>query len=386
LNFRRVIFWVHLSLGIAAGLVGALMAGTGAIMAFADFYVDSREHSLRHVDRPVEAKPKTLASLAAIVNAGHPDKRVHRISIDRNPNNSYEFYHEDQGLDYVDPYSGEARPSTSVPLRRSLHKGVEQWHRFLGLTGDHRATGKLFASWFNVAIIPLLLTGLVLWWPARLRWPVIRAGLDPTAGGRRRGTQRGWHSALGFWAMPFLLIMVITATTHSFAWVRDTLTRMAGPTLAKPGATDSLWAPELPKRPVPVNATPLSWDELRAIADRELPGWTRLDLHGAAPADSANQTKPASLVAKAPGWGPAFFPVVVQVDPYTGVVLDIHSWAELSGGTRWLAWSRWLHKGEAFGRLGQMIAGLACLVMLLLIFTGWALAIRRFRGIWNGPR
>jgi uncharacterized iron-regulated membrane protein len=83
-------------------------------------------------------------------------------------------------------------------------------------------------------------------------------------------------------------------------------------------------------------------------------------------------------VARAPGWGPAFFPDVVQVDPCTGDVSDVHSWGDLSGSTRLLAWSRWLHKGEAFGRTGQSIAGLACLVMLILTCAGWTLAIRRF--------
>ncbi|HIG28062.1 MAG TPA: PepSY domain-containing protein, partial [Verrucomicrobiales bacterium] len=55
----------------------------------------------------------------------------------------------------------------------------------------------------------------------------------------------------------------------------------------------------------------------------------------------------------------------------------LHSWADLSSGTRLLAWSRWMHKGEAFGRPGQIVGGFACLMMLVLIYTGWALAIRR---------
>jgi uncharacterized iron-regulated membrane protein len=71
--------------------------------------------------------------------------------------------------------------------------------------------------------------------------------------------------------------------------------------------------------------------------------------------------------------------VVLQADPHTGELLDTHSWASLGRGTKLLAWSRWLHKGEAFGRPGQILFGLACLVMLALIYTGWALAIRRWR-------
>jgi uncharacterized iron-regulated membrane protein len=170
--------------------------------------------------------------------------------------------------------------------------------------------------------------------------------------------------------------MVLTATSHSFAWVRDTATRLVQ-TEPKPGAHDSLWAPGLATRKAPADTPPLDFNELRAIAEREVPGWTRLDIYRTPPESGEAQAKPVNLVAKTPGWGPAFFPVAVQVDPFTGDVLDIHSWDDLSGGTQLLAWVRWLHKGEAFGRTGQIVAGLACFVMLILIYTGWALAIRR---------
>lgn len=374
-NWRRLIFWIHLSLGMVAGLMGALMAGTGVIMAFADSYIDLRDRPAQHIDPPDAARPKSIAELAALANAAHPESAVNRVGIARDSHRAYEFHADPQKLDYVNPFSGAIHPSDSVPLRRTLHKDVEQWHRFLGLAGDRKAVGKFIASWMNVALIPLLLTGLIVWWPASLRWQAVRAGLTPLVNGR--GTHRSWHAALGFWTMPFLLIMVVTATTHSFAWVRDSAIRMAGSTSPKAGSHDSLWAPTLPKRTAPAGVRPLSFDQLREIADREIPGWERLEIDVAPQIEAGKPAKAASLVARAPGWGPAFFPVAVQVDPFTGEVLDIHSWADLSGGTRLLAWARWLHKGEAFGRTGQIIAGLACLVMLALIGTGWTLAIRR---------
>lgn len=356
------------------------------IMAFADSYLDIREYSSGHVNPPANAQALTLEELSSRVNSKHPGTSVNRIGLDRDPHLAYEFYYDKTGLDYVDPYSGELRTSDSVPLRRKLHKGVEQWHRFFGLSGEHGKTGKLFASWFNVALIPLLLTGLVLWWPRSLRWHVIRTGFTPAGASRGRGTERSWHTATGFWALPFLLIMVVTATTHSFDWVRDTVHRIAGPGTPKPGSTDSLWAPGLPRQPIPANATLLTLDELRDVSDRELPGWTHLNLIPASKPKPGNKSDSTRLVAHVPGWGPAFFPVVVQVDPYSGEVLDIHSWEDLSPGTRLLAWSRWLHKGDAFGRTGQVVAGIACILMLVLIYTGWALAIRRLARTLKGLR
>lgn len=379
MSFRPILFWIHLTLGVATGLIGALMAGTGVIMALADTYLDIREYHLRQVDWPENSRPQSLAELLATVNAKYPGSPVNRIGLDRKLGHAAEFYRDPQKLDYVNPFSGETRASDSVPLRRKLHKGVEQWHRFLGLTGDHRATGKIVVSWTNVAIIPLLLTGLILWWPAGLRRPLRRARLWPAGAGRGRGTQRGWHAALGFWTFPLLLIMVVTATTHSFPWWHNAVQRLAGSMPPPPGSHDSLWAPGLPKRTVPDGAVPLNPDQLREIADRETPNWNRLDIFLPAPPNADKQTTTVSLSVRVSGRGPSFFPVVLQVDPYSGELLDTHSWADLGGGTKLLAWCRWLHKGDAFGRPGQIIFGFACLVMLALIGTGWSLAVRRLR-------
>lgn len=186
-------------------------------------------------------------------------------------------------------------------------------------------------------------------------------------------------------------------------WVGDYFSASLDPTIfaAVPYASDGLRSCRVRNRysrpvrcgfgrldncPVPGGAKLLTPDELLAIADREVPGWTQLSLIPAAALDADNRTGTATLSAKAPGRGPSFFPVSVQVNPYSGEVLDVHSWDDLGGGTRFLAWSRWLHKGEAFGRTGQIVAGLACFAMLVLIYTGWALAIGRLLRYWQSPR
>ena len=384
-KLRRLVFFIHLALGIGTGLVGALMAGTAVVMAFADSYLDVREYRSRTVNPFTEEQTLSLEALAERVAAAHPEESISRIGLDLHAHHAYEFYLGKTGLAYVNPVSGDIVLSDVVPLRKALHKGVEQWHRFFGLSGDSAKTGKQYASWFNVALIPLLLSGFVLWWPKSFRWRSIQTGLLPIGKDRARGTERSWHTALGFWALPFLLIMVVTGSMHSFEWVRDTAQRIIGPGNAKPRAHDSLWAPGLSRQAIPTERQRLTLDELRDQADRELTGWTRLDIFPATDPKSENKTGTTSLVAKTPGWGPSFFPVVLQVHPYSGEILDTHSWDDLSRGTRLLAWNRWLHKGEALGRIGQIIAGLACIVMLVLIYTGWALAIRRlFRRLRGG--
>ncbi|MHC5066446.1 MAG: PepSY-associated TM helix domain-containing protein [Planctomycetota bacterium] len=376
-RLRRLIFWIHLALGLFTGLAAALMAGTAVIMAFADSYLELRESGLRSAYPAADAKPMSVEALALRVAAEHPGRPITQVGFDRDPGQAWEFYYAGDGLDYVDPFTGDLRPSDSVPLHQSLHKGVEQWHRFFGFKGDGAATAKLYTSWFNLALIPLLLTGLILWWPARLKWPFVRNALLPAGGKRGKGSLRSWHIAIGFWSLPFMLIMVLTATPHSFDRVRYSVKRFGDSEPQTPGSHDSLWPPNLPKRTIPGDGKLLSLDDLRLIADREMPEWTRLDIFPTIPPESGEGIGSVRLKAMAPGWGPSFFPVTTQVDPYSGEVLDQHSWEDMRGGNRLLAWSRWLHKGEAFGRFGQIIAGLASLVFLGLIASGWTLAIRR---------
>ncbi|MCB1120838.1 MAG: PepSY domain-containing protein [Verrucomicrobiae bacterium] len=377
MNFRRTIFWIHLTLGICAGLVGALMAVTAVIMAFADSYVDFLERNKMYVEVTPTATKMNLQDSYDSVTASNSGKTITRIGVSRNDKRAYEFYDNQNGLVYLNPYTGEMRGSDSVPLRRSLHKGVEQWHRFFGLSGENKNTGKLYASWFNVALIPLLLSGLFLWWPRKLSWRNLAIGMKPSQVKRRLGTERSWHTALGFWTMPFLLIMVATATTHSFEWVRKSAYTLSGSGTGPKDKSDSLWAPGQEPSEVPSGKKTLSLDALLAIAETETPAWTHLDIFPAAVPDSVKEIGTTQISVKTTGWGPAFFPVILQINPFTGEIRNIHSWDDLSSGTRILAWSRWLHKGEAFGRIGQIVAGLACVVMLILIYTGWALAIRR---------
>jgi uncharacterized iron-regulated membrane protein len=68
------------------------------------------------------------------------------------------------------------------------------------------------------------------------------------------------------------------------------------------------------------------------------------------------------------------------VNPYSGDILQTESFSSLSAGRRLRTWTRFLHTGEALGMTGQLVAGAACLGGCFLVYTGFALACRRFFG------
>jgi uncharacterized iron-regulated membrane protein len=68
------------------------------------------------------------------------------------------------------------------------------------------------------------------------------------------------------------------------------------------------------------------------------------------------------------------------MNPFTGEFLSRETFADLTPARQIRSWTRFLHTGEAVGWIGQAVAGLASLGGCFLVYTGFALAWRRFFG------
>ena len=67
-----------------------------------------------------------------------------------------------------------------------------------------------------------------------------------------------------------------------------------------------------------------------------------------------------------------------QFDPASGDVVERESVSDRSRARQWRTWMRFAHTGEHYGFLGQTLAGIASLGACFLVWTGLALAWRRF--------
>ena len=75
---------------------------------------------------------------------------------------------------------------------------------------------------------------------------------------------------------------------------------------------------------------------------------------------------------------PRFSSTQVSLDPFTGAVAKQEGYADFNSGRKLRTWLRFLHTGEALGWLGQLVAAIASLGGAVLVWTGFALAWRRF--------
>ena len=115
-------------------------------------------------------------------------------------------------------------------------------------------------------------------------------------------------------------------------------------------------------------------EPLIARAAAQMPGWESIAVRPPAASDGpvtlaidrGNGTRPdkrATLVLDRSG-------NVVRWQPYTSQ----------NAGQKARGWLRFIHTGEAGGLVGQTIAGLASAGAVVLVYTGLALACRRFLG------
>ena len=397
MTFRKFIFWLHLVVGLVAGVVIAIMSFTGATLAFEKEIIAFAERDVRHISGPPSAHMPQSASSSArpspsglsieelerLTRAAAPTARLTAIVVSSDPNVAVAFLAGRDGGFYADPLTGDVR-SQGAPRIRAFMRTMTDWHRWLALDGPRRPLGKAVTGVSNAAFLFLALSGLWLWWPRKWRTKGLARSLIivPTATGKARDWN--WHNVIGFWSLPVLLVLTASGLVISYRWAGDIVYRLAGETPPAPGAVATVNpVPSVPP-PLTANATsPLTHTALFTAAQRQFPAWETITLRLPAassetPGSKARDIPPAVFTVKLPGTWPRTAATTLTLDPFTGNPLKTETFADLSTGRRARTWLRFLHTGEALGWPGQVLAGLASLGACVLVYTGFALAWHRF--------
>ncbi|WP_342750585.1 PepSY domain-containing protein [Termitidicoccus mucosus] len=412
--FRSALFWTHLAAGIIAGVVIAIMSFTGAALAFEKELIAWAERDIRRVAPPSpDAAPLPFDELARRAREAKPDFSPASIAIDADPSAPLTLAAAGRGAPvyYQNQYTGELIPR-GAPGMRAFMGAMFAWHRWLGLEGDQRAAGKAVTGACNLAFAFLAVSGLYLWWPRNWTWKGLRPSTIILANLRGRARDWNWHNAIGFWTAPVLIVLTLTAVPISYAWGNRLVYTLFGeeaPT--RPGPPPAPEKPPLAVTPPAPGARPLDADALVARAQGQLDGWEQITLRlpsgtqarrggagqpaaGNPAGESRAQARPPRERPDANTAGAAPQPVTLTVreasrwprtatvqahfDPYTGDLLRRDEFGDNTPARRFRIWTRFLHTGEALGWPGQLVAGLASLVSLVLCYTGFALTWRRF--------
>ena len=381
MTLRKALFWTHLAAGLLAGLVVAVMAFTGAALAFEHELVDWAERDVRRVAVPAGAVRMDLEALKQRFREAEPSERNPALTVFRDPAAAVVFSAGRDKAWFLNPYTGEVRR----PATRRMHAFMESMtdaHRWLALNGNQRAAGKAITGAGNVAFVLLCLTGAVLWWPRTWTWATLKRISLPGLGPGGKARDFNWHNSAGLWTLPVLLVLTVTAVPISYRWASDGIYRAAGeapPAQQGPPGTGPSLPPIQPPGP---GARPASLEAVLSRAQKEVPEWRQIGIRAGggrpSPGDRNSGPQPITVTLREASAWPRTAATTLTVHPFTGEVLRRTGHSDLSRGRRIRTWMRFLHTGQALGGWGQLVAGLACLGALLLVYTGVALSCRRF--------
>lgn len=369
-QLRNVIFWCHLVAGAGAGIVILIMSVTGVLLAFErqlTRWADTRDYV---VARPApDAARLPLETLLAKVREGQTAAPTSVTLYSSADEPATVAFQGGRNL-FVNPYTGEVLGEGS-PRVRAFFRGVTDWHRWLGASGESRTAGRALTGASNLVFLFIVVSGFYLWWPRRWTRQSLRAvtWFKRTQGARARDFN--WHNVVGFWSALPLFIVVLSAVVISYTWASNLVYRLAGeepPAQQQRGGPPGGAGQQQQSAAVPLEGL----DALLSRAERQVEGWRSITLQLPSKPDA-----PVTFAIDRGNGGQPQLRAQLTLDRATGEVVRWEPYSNNSLGRRMRSWLRFAHTGEVYGLTGQTIAALASAGGALLVYTGLSLALRR---------
>jgi uncharacterized iron-regulated membrane protein/flavodoxin len=378
---HKIIFWSHLLAGVAAGLVIFIMSFTGVILMYEPQIAEYSEWNQRWVTPPgPEAKRLAIDDLVARVHAANPEGRPAAITVKSDPTASVIVNLGRENTVFINPYTGELLGGLSA-THHFMHEIVD-WHRWLGMEDEGRATGKAITGACNLAFFWLAVTGVYLWWPNSWKWRGLKTSLLFNVRLTGKARDWNWHNVIGFWSSSLLVILTLTAAVMSYPWANDLLYTLAGsePPPRAQGPTGQARRAGRSSAEASPDQPMASFEALFTTAKNQVLGWTMLMMRFPPRPDG-----PVAVSIMEPNAPHPFARSQLTLNRATAQVVKWEPYLENSSGRKLRTWFRGLHTGEAFGFFGQTLAGMASLGGCFLVWTGWSMAWRRFRSWRAAP-
>ena len=358
MQFRKALLTTHLWAGLLAAPFLLALGLTGAVMVFENEIDDALNAKLTRVTSSGAAL--SLAALESRIDSAYPGYRLVGAEFPADERHAYAIAAAApggrDGADlFVDQHTGRilGTASEARPVMQSLHG----FHTHL-LAGR---TGAAILGWGSLLLVFLSVSGLILWWPAkvvRVRWgaPAKRLVFD-------------LHNAVGAVSFVFLLVFAVTgAVIHwdvpAGQWLAR-LTRTAPMPAIPRAAQDCRDQASLPA------------DRLLATAAAAVPGARATWLQ------TPGGPSPVRVVFKYPEDHTPAGRTQVFLAGCTGRLLAVRSSRLAPAAIQYSSmWNREIHTGDLFGWPTRILMCLFSLSLPVMAVTGpliwWT---RRGRGL-----
>jgi uncharacterized iron-regulated membrane protein len=377
MRVRAVVFWVHLSAAVAAGGIVLILCLTGATLVFARQIQEWSERGVRRPGAPAAASVRlTLDEALLRAKRAQPAWPFMEATLFADPKYAFALSTEDHRTLFVNAYTGQVQVEPEPAFQR-FFQVAGLLHTRLNLDA-----GQPFAAAANVVFLVLACSGLCLWWPHAWRWAAVRPSIWFVKGASGRAREWNWHNVVAIWFLPALIVLAGTGVVLSYRSVNAEMFRLA-PIFMKPAASNQRSTASPAVQPAARLSIPSTLDSFAARVAAGVPGWESIYINFYPPqggsvtgAGGAPFKGFEAVVIRAAAW-PPFATTLASLDPATGALRLGDTYASAPPGRRARMWVRTLHSGDAFGNPGRIIACLTCLAGCLLVYTGYAMVLRR---------
>ncbi len=364
--FRKILFWIHLISGVIGGIVIFIMCVTGALLSFEKDIAEFAERNQRYVAPTENAQKLSVKEILAKVSEAKPNAKPSAIALSNKSNAAWQVSLGREGQLFVNPFTGEITGEGATGWR-GFFRTITDLHRWIALSGDGRPIGKAITGACNLMFLFLAISGIYIWFPRRFSWKHFKAALTFRWKVKGKARDFNWHTVLGFWSSLILIILTLTATVISYTWATNLLFTLTGN--------------EVPAQQLQQNqqgeqsfVLPENLDEVWTKAETHTPNLKTISLRLPIAKDAAVFTIDEGIY-----WN-IFGRSTLTIDMKTAEVAKWETYGEQNSARQIRTWFRFTHTGETGGFIGQLIGFFACIGGAVLVYTGFALAIRR---LWN---
>lgn len=370
-QFRNIIFWIHLTCGVVAGIFIFLMCVTGALLSFQSNILKMAEGGMRYVSVPENARRLPVREMVAKALEARPNAKPTTVTMQNDPTASIVVALGREGQVFVNPYTGEVTGEGAKSLR-STFRFIEDLHRWIALPGEARTVGKAVNDACNLAFLALALTGIYIWFPRRMAWQNFKSVLWFRRGLSGRARDFNWHNTIGFWTSLVLIVLTVTGAIISYQWAGNLVYTLTGTEIPPPQQQQQ--PNQQGEQPF---ALPENIEQIWARAENHT-SWKTIGLRLPITKDAAVFT-----VDEGKYWN-IFGRSTLTVDAKTAEISKWEPYGEQNSARQIRSWVRFTHTGETGGFVGQLIGFLACIGGAFLVFTGISLALKRLSS-WRRP-
>ena len=371
MNFRTFIFWVHLVIGVAGGIIILMMSLTGVVLTYEAQINRWDQQEYRSQERATHSEPLTIDELLLHISDHVPDATPSAITIRHNQLEPA-VVNVGGGISmFFDRYSGQPLGNNDRPIRRFL-RSVMYWHRWFALDGDNRIYGRTITNTANLGFLFLVISGAYLWWPKTWSLSALRPITWFRAGLKGRARNFNWHNVIGLWMALPLAIIVFSGSAIGYRWVTNGIYFAFGENPPRQSTITS--QSDVTDANVNEQRHYASYQPMFDQANIDAQLWNAITLR--MPADNAERV--LLLVDRGTGRQPSK-QYELAFDRENGGLVERTGYPAYSPARKFGRWLRFAHTGEVYGFLGQTIAGIAAAGAVVLVWTGLAMAWRRFQ-------